>query len=139
RPEDDPLGQFTPYLTTTGNSVYILIPQAGVLQSYVDAPYNCRVLVFTDVGVRLLDLGQFKQVTQQQLDAIFKSVLLNLNCSGANSRMMVQGRWDIHWLIDPGPQSQPAHLWNIFVSKSWWRVFRSAHVAHLGHGEGQER
>jgi hypothetical protein len=114
--QDDKHGQFGGFFTFDAYTLTVAIPQASVMQAYLDDPYPCRLMVYTDLGVRLIDLGAFAQITQQQLDSMKLGALVDPNCSGAGSALLSAGPWNPHWLIDPGPQSFPWRIWTITVT-----------------------
>jgi hypothetical protein len=83
---DDALGQFSPFLQVQEFSVTISIPQASVLPAYLASPYPCKVLLFTSLGVRIIDLGTFPAISDAVITGLKASIAADPNCQGAARR-----------------------------------------------------
>ena len=110
---EDALKQFSPYLQVQEFSVTISIPQAAVLPAYLASPYSCKVLLFTSLGVRIIDLGTFPAISNAIITGLKASIAADPNCQGLGSSQLGTGKWIIDWLGDPSPDPFETHLWTL--------------------------
>ncbi|HZS47177.1 MAG TPA: hypothetical protein VFC63_19035 [Blastocatellia bacterium] len=129
----DPANQFTAAkMTDDGYMDFTFtIPENKVKAAYTSKPYNCYVWLDTSAGKRVVNLGSFSALTQAEKDQINKGAL-SPTCAGVNSEQIWGGKWDPHWLIDPGPEGEVA------VSKQAWQFIinnlpdANTVTAHIG-------
>jgi hypothetical protein len=114
----DPFEVFTQGLTSEMNPGYnyATVTVDPVLnQDYLDEPYPCRVLVQTNGGSRIINLGVATELTTEQINAFnLEAKAKKLACYVAISEF--PHTIEFIWLPDPPPEEEIFQLWKVVAS-----------------------
>jgi hypothetical protein len=112
---NDPLNLFRPHLVIdpSGASwlpvdVTLSFQPGGVPLDapYWQNPYDLILLVETTAGCQAVSLGKLPAYTEQQITQIGIGIpVLEANCDAPQTGLFgIAGKFDPHWLVDPGPE-----------------------------------
>ncbi|MFI7246543.1 hypothetical protein [Streptomyces qinglanensis] len=148
RPEDDPLGVFTPYLSwsDTGStaSVGVDVPVSSIPDAYFTDEYHypCRVLIFTSDGVRLVTLPPIDKAPDDEIASLATAGW----AKRVNDCYLRYQKKNPKWIIDPPDRYSERHHWAMRVTqlkageevRLQDRVGRTVAAAHAD-GQGEAR
>jgi hypothetical protein len=97
------------------NEVLIDINPLFVKDNYAANPYDCVVRMVTTGGIRVINLGQPEDMTDEQKNNFqLQGIKAKVNCIKAINKL--PKALEVFWLVDPPPFDKVAQIWQIVVS-----------------------
>ena len=150
---DDGFDQFRPYIKITrspeGGTVRVAVPISALLPDFLAAPYDCKLLIQTNGGSRLLTIPWFDKplTVEQQAELQIKIALeKTVKC-----KLWAHFFWGKHfnpkWHDDPPwRQENERHVWRVVLAGTTspgdvrleddgGRLLASAHLGRADHAE----
>jgi hypothetical protein len=85
----------------------------AIIDAYYAAPYPCQLLVCTGAGPRFIDLGTMPAMPAPPNPVDVIEAVARL-CLRAYDRFW-RFRHDVEWLVDPAPDTEVLHDWEVVV------------------------
>lgn len=95
-----------------------LTPDVDKLHAPMQAPYPCRVLLWTDGGARLIEIATPQPITAAETAALDTAgQRARIRCL-TDSSVFWEGtrRFNRKWLVDPPPETYSVQVWEILVT-----------------------
>jgi hypothetical protein len=116
---DDPLGEYPIEIVDIGpqyNGVAEIRVQPKRSPAFLANPYPCKLMLFTNLGVRFLVLQPAAEITEQEkLSLAIQVAGMKAACKQWDDGFWGKGKLHLEWVGDPPPEQPVEHLWHVVV------------------------